>query len=159
MQLLVRVAFFGISSLDRDINLTIGIILLTILVGVHGLLHPFKNEIQNYQEVTLFFNLQVMYRFSIYGRESISKNIVNILTALAAVHFISIVLHHIIIYTCSGVTRNKLGHSFNKLTQWIKCSCNRPSIQEFEFGNIVNSIPEVTHRYNEFQESLVGYSH
>ena len=41
VQLLIRIVLFGTSSLDRNVNLTIGKILLSIVGGVHGTLHPF----------------------------------------------------------------------------------------------------------------------
>ena len=41
VNLVIRVVFCGISSLDRNINLTIGIMLLTVLIGFEGVLRPF----------------------------------------------------------------------------------------------------------------------
>ena len=73
MQLLIRIVLFRISSLDRNINLTIGMVLFSILGGLHGTLHPFKNEIKNYQELTIILNLQVMYTVSLYGRENVTS--------------------------------------------------------------------------------------
>ena len=42
VQLLIRIAIFTISSLNRDINLIISAIVLIILGGVHGTAQPFK---------------------------------------------------------------------------------------------------------------------
>ena len=51
VQLAVRVMFYGISSLDRNINLMIGTLLLTIIIGFEGVLQPFKSKFKNYQEL------------------------------------------------------------------------------------------------------------
>ena len=53
LQLVIRTIFFGLSSLDRKVNLVTGIILLSILGEVHGIMHPFINQIKNYQELVL----------------------------------------------------------------------------------------------------------
>ena len=72
LQLLIRSVFFGISSLDRNINLTISIILLGILVGMHGILRPFKMMYKNYQELVLLLNLQALYAISLSYQDVIT---------------------------------------------------------------------------------------
>ena len=42
LQLLVRAVLFGISSLDRNINIAISILLLSVIIGLHGVMRPFK---------------------------------------------------------------------------------------------------------------------
>ena len=42
LQLLIRAILFGISSLDRKINITISIIIFCIMIGTHGIVQPFK---------------------------------------------------------------------------------------------------------------------
>ena len=54
LQLVMRVVFFGISSLDRDINITISILLLSVIIGLHGIIRPFKIKYKNYQEMLLY---------------------------------------------------------------------------------------------------------
>ena len=50
LQLLIRAVFFGLLSLDKEINLMVGIILLGVLGGMTGIMQPFKNKYKNYQE-------------------------------------------------------------------------------------------------------------
>ena len=57
LQLLMRAVFFGISSLDRNINIVISILLLSVIIGLHGMMRPLKVKHKNYQEMLLFFNL------------------------------------------------------------------------------------------------------
>ena len=60
LQLLLRAIFFGLSSLDRNVNLMVGILLLDIFGGITGVVKPFKNDTKNYQELLLIFNLQAI---------------------------------------------------------------------------------------------------
>ncbi|XP_065903366.1 uncharacterized protein [Dysidea avara] len=160
VQLLLRIVVFGISSLDKDTNLTIGIILLSILAGYHGTVHPFKNAVKNYQELVLILNLQVMYTISLYGRESVTSIILNLMITMAAVHFMFIVLYHIITYMHGGVIRQMMMLNINKVTRCLNSLLRIQQVQQFELENLTRDrIPEVTHHYDQFQEPLVGQSY
>ena len=160
LQLVIRTAFFGISSLDRNVNLAIGMMLLSILGGIHGIMHPFKNDIKTYQELVLILNLQAIYTSSLYGEEATTKIILNIMIAMAAVHLALIVFYHIITYLCGDVIKSKIKLKFNRLAGKIRSLCNYPPVQEYKLeGTTCDKIPEVTYCYNEYQEPLVGYSH
>ena len=50
LQLLMRAIFFGTSSLDRNLNLTIGIVLFSIIEVMQGAVKPFKEQFKNLQE-------------------------------------------------------------------------------------------------------------
>ncbi|XP_065903086.1 uncharacterized protein [Dysidea avara] len=153
MQLLTRTVFFVVSSLDRDINLAIGMILLSILGGFHGTTQPFKNAIKNYQELLLILNLQVMYTISLYGRESAASILLNVMITMAAAQFVFIVLYHIITYMCGSVNRNKMMLNINKLIRYFNDLYSKGHDQPFELNSTVcNRIPEVTHCYQEFRE-------
>jgi len=67
LQLLMRPIFFGLSALDKDNNLTIGIILLGILLCVQGVLHPFKSRFKNVQESLILLNLLAVYVTALYN--------------------------------------------------------------------------------------------
>ena len=47
LQLLIRAVFFGISSLDRNTNISISILLLSVIIGFHGMMQPFKIKHKN----------------------------------------------------------------------------------------------------------------
>ena len=57
MHLLIRVAIYGISLLDKNINLTIGVILLSTLAVCQGWIKPFKVTYKNIQELMFTINL------------------------------------------------------------------------------------------------------
>ena len=160
LQLLIRVVFFGISSLNRDINFIIGIILLIIIGGIHGTTQPFKNAIKNYQELVLILNLQVVYTISLYGRESVTSIILNVLITIAAAHFVFIVLYHIITYMHGGVIRKKMEMIIYMLVKQIRSLCNKSQVEQYDLEVTArNKIPEVTYHYYEYQEPLVGQSY
>ena len=154
LQLLIRALFFGISSLDRNINFTVSIILFGIIGVIQATLHPFKRNSKNYQELIFIMNLQGLYATSLYSQDANNTVIVNIMIAMAAVHFIFIITYHIITYVHGGVIRNKIQSS---VTEWITSLYNKPQPQQFQLqDNIRNSIPEVAFNYCEYREPLLG---
>ena len=157
LQLLVRTVFFGISSLDRNINIAISILLLSVIIGLHGIMRPFKIKHKNYQEMLLFFNLHGLYVSLLYSQGTANSTAVNVAITIAAVHFCFIIVYHMITYVCGGVIRNKIQLSVNTFTGWITRLNNKTHIQHFQLqDNIRDNIPEVAFNYREYREPLVG---
>jgi len=65
VQLLLRAVFYGISALDRNLNLMIGIIILGAMESYYGKEFPFKNKAKNFQELFLLYNIQILFATSI----------------------------------------------------------------------------------------------
>ena len=151
LQLLIRAIFYGISVLDKSVNLTIGSIILSVLIGLHGVVHPFTNNFRNYQETFCMINLQILYIMTLSDYQGTTT--VNIMVTVAAVQFIIIIIYHIITYSYSGVIRIKINHFTNTVTTWIR-KLNKPSNVDLQLHNI--EIPEVTYNYREFREPLIG---
>ena len=150
VQLVIRVVFYGISSLERNINLTTGIMLLTIVAVLHGFVRPFKVKYKNYQEMMFIVNLQWIFVVLQHSEENVM--IVNILLSLAGGHFICIVTFHFVIYACGGAIIDKLSILFSKLFH----SSNKV-VQQFELQeNRLSNIPEISYNYSEYQEPLIG---
>jgi len=106
LQLVLRAALFGVSSLERSINLVIGIILLTLNEGIRSATRPFKSQIKNHHEQIFNMNIIILLVTALYDQDMIA---VNAMIGLAMVHFSLIIIYHIIIlYVLSGVTRNGL---------------------------------------------------
>ena len=157
LQLLLRAMFIGLSSLDRNINFIISIMLLAILGGVFGVIQPLKSNIKNYQELVLIFNLHGLCVISQHNNNS---NVVNIIIIMAAVHFIFIITYHIITYIFGEVIRNKIQLIVNIFTSSVTGLNNRLQHQQFRLQeNIQNNIPEVAFNYHEYHEPLVGQGH
>ena len=154
LQLLIRTVFFGLSSMDRDINLIVSAILLASVGGICGITRPFKSKAKNYQELFLVFNLHGLCVITLH---SDSSTVVNTLITLSIVHFIFIITYHIITYMFGGVIRNKIQLIASTLTGWINRSYKKTQHQHLELQNILHDkIPEVTHNYCEFCEPLVA---
>ena len=108
LQLLIRVVLFGMSSLDRKINIAVSIIIFGAIIAILGMVQPFKIKYKNYQEVILLLNIQGLYVASLYGQDTTSAIAVQTIIAMAAIHFICIITYHMITYVCGGVIRNKI---------------------------------------------------
>ena len=156
LQLVLRAVFFGISSLDKNMNLTISIILFSIVGGIHGIACPFKSKYKNYQELVFILNLQGLYAISQYSRD-INTTATNVMIAIAAVQFTLIIIYHIITYMHSGVIRNKIQLGIDALTRWVTRLYNKSQAQQFQLQDIIrDNIPEVAFNYNEYREPLIG---
>ena len=157
LQLLLRAVLFGLSSLDRNVNLMVGIILLDIYGGITGLVQPFNNKIKNYQEMVLIFNLHGLYTIALYTQDETNMIVVNVMIIISAIQFAIIIIYHIITYACSRVILNKIHLCVNAITHWVTTSHRRSQRHHFQLqDNIRDSIPEVAFNYCEFREPLMG---
>ena len=106
VQLVIRIVFYGISSLDRNINLTIGIMLLTIIAVFQGWSQPFKVKFINLNELMFIVYLQMMFVILLYSQDTEMST--NTMVAIAAVHFTFIIIYHFITYISGGVIRHRI---------------------------------------------------
>ena len=147
LQLVIRAVFFGLSALDRNINLTVGIILLAVIIVIQRSLVPFKDNYKNLHETGFLFNLLVMYALS-HDHYDIA---VSVMITMAALQFLLIIIHHIISNVCGGVIIHKLKIITDSIINWITRSQNKP--QHIQLNNIP---PDKTYNYQELREPLVG---
>ena len=153
LQLLIRTVFFGLSSLDRNINLIVSTLLLALFGGTYGTIQPFKSKGKNYQELVFILNLQGLYIILLHSHNSA---IINIIIIMAAIHFIFIITYHIITYMFGGVIRSKIRLSVNTLTGWVTRLRNK-SQYKFQLQDFTrDNIPEVAVDYREYREPLIG---
>ena len=150
LQLVVRAVFFGLSALDRDTNLTIGITLLTAKSIFQAKISPFKSEYKNLNDLCFLYILLVTYIFS-YGHYNI---VIKIMMIMAALQFLFIIIHHIISVIYGGVIIYKLKDIANKVIKWITKLQIRNKPQQIQLNNIP---PDIAVDYSEYQEPLVGY--
>ena len=122
LQLLSRAVFYGISYLERNVNLTISIILLSVIEGVHCAIKPFRNRVLNYQELFFVLNALWLYAYTLFS-QNINMIIVGIIITMAAVNFMIIIVYHVITYMCGGTIVNKTLKSINTLAEWITNKC------------------------------------
>ena len=157
IQLLIRITFFGTSSLERGLNLTIGITLFSLIGSIQGVVKPFKNEFKNYQEQLLLINITIMYAFLLYNQETITALAVKTMITMAAFHFALIILYHVITYVCSVAVKDKIKSNLNAMVNFITTLYRKnQNVNHFELqDNIRANIPEAVN-YHEFQESLLN---
>ena len=62
LQLLIRAIFFGISALDQGINLIVSAIILSVIIGLHGAIQPFKNSLK----IIMSFCISLIFRYYTY---------------------------------------------------------------------------------------------
>ena len=165
LQLMLRTVFFGLSSLDSNINLTIGIIILFIVNVVHACSKPFKSTIRNYQESLFIINLLGLYAFTLsFSQNEISKASVNVLITVALAQLTLIVSYHILKYMCKRKFEERavsmLHASYNVLTKWMSWLYSKPKARAKDYGQQFQlrncEIPNVTYNYHEYQEPLIG---
>ena len=159
-QLMIRAIFFAISSLERNTNLVLGTILLSIMIGIHGTISPLKNKVKNFQEMVCIINLQILYVMALYNQHNVSIIAFNVLIGLSAFHFAVIVTYHAITYTCNNRVKTEIHLRAVKLSEWIKRYLLFNTLykqQQFEFQNhnIHSNTPEPIN-YHEYQESLIA---
>ena len=151
LHLVIRALFFGLSALDKKLNLLIGSVILIAVESVVGYTCPYKDSLKNLHEMILLFNLNVQYVLMLSGD---SFSAVNVMIALAAIQFIFIMIYHVFNYTLSGGLKSKI-------QQYISTLVNRSARK---FGNNLfqlhdlsyrNQIPEIIYNYSEYQEPLV----
>ena len=106
LQLLMRIIFLYISRLDEKTNITISIIILSMVNAVQGLERPFKNESQNYHETLLMMNLFGLYAF-ILSKWWIA---IEILILIAGIQFVLIIMYHVVNHFCGEIIRKKFLH-------------------------------------------------
>ena len=157
LQLLIRAVFFGTSSLDRNVSLTVGIALFSIIEGIQGTLKPFKNDVKNFQEQLFLMNITILYAILLYNQETINTMAVNIMITMAAFHFTLIILYHTITYVCSTAIKSKLKSWTDKIAKQITMlKWKSQTVHQFELqANVRCNIPEAVN-YHEFQESLLN---
>ena len=149
---MLRVVLFAVSSLDRNINLLIGIVLFSLMEGIHGAVRPFKEMLKNYHEQILIKNILFIFVIALYSQDAPNKIAVNVMIGLAMVHFSVIIFYHIITYMLRGVTRNTLQLHINTFTGWITRRKHKVIDQQFRL--YTSKIPEATN-YNEHREPLI----
>ena len=162
LQLLVRAIFFGLSVIDKNINLAIGLVLLAAMLGIHGYIHPFKTSFKNIQELLFIFNLIVLFVFIQYERTN--NIIVNASVTIAAIHFVIILLNNLRLYQClpalesiSRKSKRVIDIKHFIINKWRQCiKRNRSHNDHAQNLPLRNVVPEVAYNYKEYQEPLIG---
>ena len=158
LHLVIKAVFFGLSALDKKVNLLIGSMILIAIEGIFGYTRPYKNWFQNCHEMILLCNLNALYVLVLSGQ---NVTPVNVMIALAAVQFLFIVIYSIFNYTPANALKSQMQHCkcVHTLVNIIaKRSDNASPNTAIQLHNLSyrDRIPEITYNYSEYQEPLVG---
>jgi len=159
LQLLMRAIFFGLSALDKETNLTIGIVLLGILLCVQGVLHPFKSRFKNVQESLILLNLLAVYVTALYNNTDdkpelpVAKHLIIVVFA----YFIIFITYHCI----TTMLQKRIDRIKSSLITYIltwkeKFTSKKESQEVLDMESFSSKIPDVARNYKEFQEPLIA---
>jgi len=148
----MRVAFFGLSALQKNVNLTLGITLLVTAGYFHGLFSVYKSNYKNYNELLILLNIVAL--FSVRTQYSSSMDVVNSLIGLAAIQFSFIITYHIVRFANDGWILTKLQPWIFKLKRWLRIG---GGIHNYAIALQTINAPDVTYDYTEFREPLAGH--
>ena len=153
LQLLLRAVFYGISALDRNTNMMIGILMLGAVGFNFGFYCPFKSNSRNFQELLLVLNLHTLFTASWY---TTSNSIaVNTLVGIAVVQFIIFSLYQTQLWS---KIKNHLTKTLAHLAPERCFNYFKPQVPPATNGMELKTIvPEVSFNYKEFQEPLIGH--
>ena len=106
IQVLMRILFFYISSLDAKNKFIITMIIINVVNGCQGMQKPLKNKLQNYQELFLMTNLLGLYLSLLFGQWFI----IYALISLAGINLSLIIFHRIMTCFCGRLIAKLLLH-------------------------------------------------
>ena len=163
LQLTMRAIFFGLSALDKNINLAIGVVVLAAMLGIHGYVRPFKSTFKNIQELIFIFNLTVLFVF-LLSESTSSAIIVNTSVAIASVHFVIILLKNLRLYQCLLILESISRKHKNvvSLKQFIASKCRHCIKRNQTLNNLEQNVPlhdvvpEIAYNFKEYREPLIG---
>lgn len=147
----MRAVFFGLSALEKDTNLTIGIAVLVAVGYFQALFGVYKSKYKSYNELLIMLNTVAL--FSVHTQNKSSVIFVNILITLAVLQFSVISVYHIVYFSFHGWIINKLQPWIDKSNDWYKKRKNGGSSVMLHYVNA----PDITHDYTELREPLAGY--
>ena len=139
--------FFGLYGFQTKLSLIIATMILILFTVYLGYIHPYKNKLVNIQELLLLINLTMMYAVSYQSNQTVFSIVTNVMISLVFFLFCTIVLYHILTYTChcDSVIQQIMLKYFTKNNE-----CQ--NLTECELLDI----PECTYNYTEYQDGLVS---
>ena len=156
LQLLMRAIFFGLSALDKGLNLMLSIILLAGFILLSEKLSPYKRKSNAIIEQLFLSNLYVLLAFSQYY--SVNDIMITILISLAMCQFVCIVILHTRTVIIETFPKYEITFDFSRVSlklskhfrRFKAAKCARHDLE------LASVVPEKAYNYAEFQEPLVA---
>ena len=161
LQLLLRAIVFGLSALDKNLNVMLSILLLGALIWSSEKLSPFKRKGNAVIEKLFLTNLFVMLVINISQYDAVNNIVISILISLAMLQLLCIVISHFKTLLIETFPKCDIPFDFKRVSvQLSKCfkvfrnlKGREGSTRDLE---LVNPVPEKTYNYEEFQEPLIA---
>ena len=161
LQLLLRAVIFGLSALDKSLNVMLNILLLGALIWSSEKLSPFKRKGNALIEKLFLSNLYVMLVINTSQYDAVNNIVISVLISLAMLQLLCIVILHFKTLLIETFPKCEIAFDFTKvslqLSKFFKVFRNlkgrEGSTRDLE---LVNPVPEKTYNYEEFQEPLVA---
>ena len=159
LQLLIRTIFFGLSALDKGLNLMLSVILLAAFMWLSEKLSPFKRKGNAIMENLFLSNLFVI--LAILQYVSVTNIMITVLISLAMFQFVCIVVLHTKMLLFETVPICEMIFDFSRVSLLVskhftvlrKFKASRSAQRDLELASVV---PEKTYNYEEFEEPLVA---
>jgi len=158
LQLLMRVAIFGLIAFDCNVNLMINTILITVLLCIHGFVQPFKSKFQNFQQTLVLLNIAVIDVIALYNQHHNSKAfiVISILISVGCYYFVIHIICHCIMHAFEDTFSRCKTMLITCFAIWKKKKNKRKLSEVIRMRSLRRKIADVTYNYQKFQEPLIA---
>ena len=161
LQLLLRAIIFGLSALDKSLNVMSSILLLGALIWSSEKLSPFKRKGNALIKKLFLSNLYVMLVINTSQYDTVNNIVISVLISLAMLQLLCIVIWHFKTLLTETFPKCEIVFDFKKvslqLSNFFKVFRNLKGREDSTHDlELVNPVPEKTYNYEEFQEPLIA---
>ena len=158
LQLLLRAVFFGLSALDKSLNVMLSTIILVVLIWSSEKLLPFKRKSNELIEKLILSNLFMMFVINISQYDTVNKIVISVLISLAMLQLLCIVILHLKTLLIESFPKCEIMFDFNRVSLQVSKYFRNIKGREGPRHDLelTNPVPEKTYNYEEFQEPLVA---
>ena len=146
----IRSFLFTMYAFQTRLKLILSTMLLIVFSIYSGYVRPHKSKLINIQELMLLLNLTIMYAVSYQSSERIFSLVTNVMISLAFIQLFTIVLYHLLTYTCHCNIAIALQ------TLKVKLCYKKQVDFNSRFDVKLLNIPERTYNYAEYQDGLIS---
>ena len=158
VQLLIRAIFFGLSALDKSLNVMLSIIVLGALIWSSDKLSPYKRKGNALIEKLFLSNLYVMLVINISQYDTVNNIMISVLISLAMLQLLCIVILHFKTLLIESFPKCEIIFGFNRISLQVSKYFKNLKGREGPRHELklTNPVPEKAFNYEEFQEPLVA---
>ena len=158
LQLLIRAIFFGLSALDKSLNVMLSIIVLGALIWSSDKLSPYKRKGDALIEKLFLSNLYVMLVINTSQYDTVNNIMISVLISLAMLQLLCIVILHFKTLLIESYPKCEIMFDFNRVSLQVSKYFKNLKGREVPRHELklTNPVPEKAFNYEEFQEPLVA---